>query len=55
MYEERRNKEIIERWVNAQEECPSRKEAAAHFPNFPQRLIRSILQSRKDREQQAEQ
>ena len=51
---ERKLKSVVERWVNEQDPCPSRKQTVRHFPNIPQRIIRSALQARKDRESGAD-
>lgn len=53
MYEVRDYKNAVEAWVNAQPSLPSRKEVAANFPDAPHRVIKSVLQSRKDREARA--
>lgn len=50
MTEVRDHKFAVEKWVNAQPSLPSRKEAVAQFPDTPHRVIKSVLQSRKDRE-----
>lgn len=54
MSDTRRLKAQAEKWINEQEECPSRKQVAAHFPHVPQRIVRSLLQARKDRELRGE-
>lgn len=43
----------VEKWVDAQPECPTRKEVVAKFPRAPQRVIRAAIQSREDRERKA--
>jgi hypothetical protein len=48
--EVRDHKFAVEKWVNAQPTLPSRKDVVAQFPNTPHRIIKSVLQSRKDRE-----
>lgn len=53
MSDTRRIKLVVEKWINEQEVCPSRKQAAAHFPNAPQRIVRSLVQARMDREKKA--
>lgn len=50
MNEVRDHKFAVEKWVNAQPSMPSRKEVVAQFPDAPHRVIKSVLQSRKDRE-----
>ncbi len=50
MYESRGQRNRIRDWVNAQPECPSRKQAKKQFPGVEQKHIRAALQSRKDRE-----
>ena len=40
----------VEKWVNAQPECPSRKEVKREFPDVDQKHIRAAVQSRKDRD-----
>ncbi len=50
MNEVRDHKFAIEKWVNAQPSLPSRKEVQDKFPEAPHRIIKSVLQSRKDRE-----
>jgi len=43
----------VERWVESQPKCPSRKQAVEAFPTAPQRLIKAAIQSREDRERTA--
>jgi len=43
----------VEKWINEQEVCPSRKEATKQFPDAPQRVVRALLQARQDREREA--
>lgn len=53
MQDSRDNRFAVERWVNAQPQCPNRKQVVAEFPNVPQRIIRAAIQSREDRERAA--
>jgi Lon protease-like protein len=48
--EVREQRFAVERWVNAQPQCPTRKQAVAQFPDAPQRIVRAAVQSRMDRE-----
>lgn len=50
MEEVREQRFAVERWVNAQPQCPTRKQAVAQFPDAPQRIVRAAVQSRMDRE-----
>ena len=52
MFVVRELKKQVEAWVDAQPTCPSRKQAQKQFPKAPQKLIRAVIQSRKDRERQ---
>jgi hypothetical protein len=54
VYDSRRQRQQVEAWVNAQEECPGRKQVKQQFPNVDQKHIRSAIQSRKDRERRDE-
>jgi len=40
----------VEKWVDAQPTCPSRKDTQKRFPDVPKKLVRAAVQSRKDRE-----
>ena len=40
----------VEKWVDAQPTCPSRKQGQKQFPDVPQKVVRAAVQSRKDRE-----
>lgn len=53
MWDVRDQRFAVERWVDAQPKCPTRKEVGAIFPRAPQRVIRSAIQSREDRERKA--
>ncbi len=50
MFDARNQREAIARWVDAQPVCPTRKQVKAAFPDAPLKVIRSLVQSRKDRE-----
>jgi hypothetical protein len=50
VYEVRDQKFAVEKWVESQPQCPTRREAAAQFPDAPQRVIKAAIQSREDRE-----
>lgn len=50
MYESRSQRQAVDRWVNAQDKCPTRKQAKREFPDVDQKHIRAAIQSRKDRE-----
>jgi len=50
VYEVRDQKFAVEKWVESQPTCPTRKEAAAQFPDAPQRVVKAAVQSREDRE-----
>ena len=52
MFDERKRKAAVERWVSKQDLCPSRKQAVATFPEVPQRIIRAVIQSRKDKDRE---
>jgi hypothetical protein len=49
----RKKRVQVEKWINEQEVCPSRKQVAERFPDAPQRIVRALLQARKDRERMA--
>ena len=53
MYDSRKQRKQVEAWINAQPECPTRKQVKQQFPQVDQKHIRSALQSRQDRERQA--
>jgi hypothetical protein len=40
----------VEKWVNSRPSVPSRKEVFEKFPHAPQKIVKALLQSRKDRE-----
>jgi len=40
----------VEKWINSQASLPSRKEVFEKFPSAPQKIVKALLQSRKDRE-----
>jgi hypothetical protein len=50
VYEVRDQKFAVEKWVEAQPKCPSRKDAMTKFPEAPQRVVKAAVQSREDRE-----
>lgn len=50
VFDLREHKFMIEKWVAEQPELPDRKEAQRLFPQVPVKLIRSAIQSRRDRE-----
>lgn len=50
MYESRSQRQAVDRWVNAQDKCPNRKQVKREFPDVDQKHIRAAIQSRKDRE-----
>ena len=50
MFESRTLRLVVKKWVDTQEVCPTRKQTIKHFPNVPQRVIRALLQARKDRD-----
>ena len=50
----RDQKSEVEAHINSQASCPSRKAVAARFPDVPVRIIRSLIQSREDREKKAQ-
>lgn len=50
MFDSRSQRNLVKEWVDAQPVCPSRKETQNHFPAIPQKHIRALVQSRKDRE-----
>lgn len=52
MYEVRDHKFAVEKWVESQPQCPTRKETVAQFPDAPQRVVKAAIQSREDRERQ---
>lgn len=52
MYESRDQRQAVAAWVDAQAECPSRKQAKRQFPNVDQKHIRAAIQSRRDRDRQ---
>jgi hypothetical protein len=54
LFEARTLKLVIEKWVNAQDQCPTRKQTVKHFPKAPQRVIRALVQARKARDLLAE-
>jgi len=46
-----RNQRIaLENWVKQQETVPNRKVVQEMFPQVPQRVVRQVLQSAKDRD-----
>jgi hypothetical protein len=49
-FDKRDNRFAVEKWVNSQPTCPSRKEVQEQFPDVQHRVIKAVLQSRKDRE-----
>lgn len=50
MYESREQRQEVQEWVDAQPECPSRKQVKRQFPKVDQKHIRAAIQSRKDRD-----
>lgn len=50
MYESRDQRQEVQDWVDAQSECPSRKETQRRFPEIPIKHVRAAIQSRKDRD-----
>ena len=51
MFDSRDQRDRVRAWVDAQPECPSRKQARRQFPDVDVKHVRSAIQSRKDREQ----
>jgi hypothetical protein len=51
MFNARNRRKMVVKWVDAQAECPTRKQAKTAMPDAPLKVIRSAIQSRKDREQ----
>lgn len=51
MYDSRTQRNQVQEWVDAQPECPTRKQVKKRFPDVDQKHIRPAIQSRKDREQ----
>jgi len=51
MFDSREQRNQVQAWVDAQPECPTRKQAKRQFPGVDQKHIRAAIQSRKDREQ----
>lgn len=49
MFDSRQRRQEVQEWVDAQPECPTRKEAQRRFPETPLKHIRAAIQSRKDR------
>jgi len=49
LFDVRVQKQAVEAWVQKQVELPSRKETRQKFPKVPQRIIRTVLQSLRDK------
>jgi hypothetical protein len=47
--EEKRWRIAIEKWMAQQAEVPNRKQLQATFPQAPMKVIRSVLQSTRDK------
>lgn len=50
VFEARDRKFEVEKWVNQQAVCPTRKQTVKVFPDVPVKAIRSALQAREDRD-----
>lgn len=55
MFNERNRRAAVEQWVNNQDTCPNRKQVIQAFPNVPQKIIRAVIQSRKDKDRKGAQ
>jgi len=49
LFDNRKAQEKVTRWAKAQPSLPSRKETQKQFPDLPHKIIRSALQSLRDR------